>query len=62
MKFKFNSGYGAILCENCAVIIASGHMIPDNISKDKNYFCCEECRQEYLQKHQDAKTEVLNLK
>ena len=24
MTFKFNGGYGAVLCDNCRVIIASG--------------------------------------
>lgn len=23
VKFKFNSGYGTLLCENCGVIIAT---------------------------------------
>lgn len=48
MRFKFNSGQGAILCENCAVIIASGHHIPTNLSQDKYYFCCEKCKEEFI--------------
>ena len=24
MTFKFNGGYGAVLCDNCRVIVASG--------------------------------------
>lgn len=39
MKFKFNSGMGALLCETCGVIIVTGHRITTDISGEKYYFC-----------------------
>ena len=31
MKFKFNGGYGAILCERCGVILKEGNQIPEYV-------------------------------
>lgn len=31
MKFKFNSGNGAILCGKCGVILKSGRQIPEYV-------------------------------
>ena len=31
MKFKFNDGYGAILCERCGVILKEGNQIPEYV-------------------------------
>lgn len=31
MKFKFNGGYGAILCERCGVILKEGRQIPEYV-------------------------------
>ena len=57
LKFKFNSGLGAVLCSNCAKIIMSGGHIPQHIwgHIDKYgtksvenlppMFCCKECEE-----------------
>ena len=31
MKFKFNGGRGAILCERCGVILKEGNQIPEYV-------------------------------
>ena len=31
MKFKFNGGQGAILCDKCGVILAEGSKIPEYV-------------------------------
>lgn len=31
MKFKFNGGQGAILCDKCGVILKSGRQIPEYV-------------------------------
>lgn len=31
MKFKFNDGYGAILCSKCGIILKSGSQIPEYV-------------------------------
>ena len=31
MKFRFNGGRGAILCEKCGVILAEGNQIPEYV-------------------------------
>ncbi len=31
MKFKFNGGHGAILCERCGVILKQGKDIPEYV-------------------------------
>ena len=31
MRFKFNGGYGAILCEKCGVILKEGRQIPEYV-------------------------------
>lgn len=31
MKFKFNGGHGAILCEKCSVILKQGKEIPEYV-------------------------------
>ena len=31
MKFKFNGGYGAILCEKCGTILKEGNQIPEYV-------------------------------
>ena len=62
MQFKFNSGMGALLCETCGVIIVTGHKITTDISDEKYYFCCEECRDKFIQKHGNVNTEVIKKK
>ena len=50
MKFKFNGGYGAILCERCGVILKEGNQIPEYVweavkngtVKDLPGMCCED--------------------
>ena len=69
MIYKFNGGRGAILCEECGVILAEGEEINDiiSISSDEEktndiltyninnveYFCCELCRCEYYKKRME---------
>ena len=47
MKLKFNGGHGALLCDHCGIVIATGNRIPDeafNIGPDDHYyFCCASC-------------------
>ena len=31
LKFKFNNGWGAVLCSNCSKIMLQGSQIPQNI-------------------------------
>jgi hypothetical protein len=57
--FKFNGGNGAVLCNNCHVIIHSGSQIPPEMwdaathKKEHTYesigpqFCCEKCKEEF---------------
>lgn len=33
VKLKFNGGYGALLCENCGVIIATSARIPEQYKR-----------------------------
>lgn len=64
MIFKFNNGNGAILCSECGVILASGHEIYNYINEehikdklignDKEFFCCELCRDEYYRKKKES--------
>ena len=50
MKFKFNDGYGAILCSKCGIILKSGSQIPEYVweavkngtVKDLPGMCCED--------------------
>jgi len=50
MKFKFNGGRGAILCERCGVILKEGNQIPEYVweavrngtIKDLPGMCCED--------------------
>ena len=53
-RIKFNSGMGAILCENCSTIMARGDDIPTHImtnpSPNEHYFCSEECLEKYLER------------
>lgn len=55
VKFKFNSGYGALLCENCGVIIATSTRIPEQYkvtnSNGDLIFCSEKCLHKHLKKH-----------
>ena len=45
---KYNGGRGALLCEACRVIVATGNDIPKHLlcnpSENEHYFCSEECR------------------
>ena len=52
MKFKFNGGYGAILCSRCGVILKQGNQIPDyvldavqkgTISELPDMYCEDNC-------------------
>lgn len=53
---KYNNGLGAILCESCRVIIATGKDIPSHLltnnSENEHYFCSEECKNKYLEKEE----------
>lgn len=55
VKIKFNGGYGALLCENCGIIIATSDRIPSHYRTNTNYgdliFCSEKCLHEHLKKH-----------
>ena len=63
LKFKFNSGLGAVLCSNCSKIIMSGGCIPQYIWEHVGsyntksiedlppMFCCKECEEEYKKKN-----------
>ena len=50
MKFKFNGGYGAILCEKCGAILKEGSQITEYVweavkngtVKDLPGMCCED--------------------
>ena len=50
MKFRFNGGRGAILCDKCGVILAEGNAIPEYVweavrkgtVKDLPGWCCED--------------------
>ena len=50
MKFKFNDGYGAILCEKGGAILKEGNQIPEYVweavkngtVKDLPGMCCED--------------------
>ena len=50
MKFKFNGGYGAILCDKCGVILKQGRGIPEYVWEavrngtvnDLPGMCCED--------------------
>lgn len=69
MIYKFNGGRGAILCEECGVILAEGVEINDIIGKSSDeeimndiltyninnveYFCCDLCRGEYYKKRME---------
>jgi len=67
LKFKFNSGNGAVLCSNCDKIIMSGGRIPEYVwecigpNKTKNLedippmFCSQECEEKY--KNRNGKCE-----
>ena len=53
MKIKFNGGRGALLCEHCGAICATGDRIPKQYLLDLNHddlvFCSKQCRDEYLE-------------
>lgn len=57
VKIKFNGGNGALLCEWCSVIIATGRNIPSQYmwgdSDSKHVFCCDECRDKWLEKRKE---------
>lgn len=55
--YKFNGGYGAVLCSNCYKIIYEGSHIPEECkdaviaNKQEEYgpvFCCGECQKEWF--------------
>lgn len=52
-KIKFNGGSGALLCEQCSVIIATGHRIPSeywgNPTANEYVFCSKECMDKWLE-------------
>ena len=47
MIYKFNGGMGALLCDHCRTVIATGDRIPSDVEngdEDKLlYFCSREC-------------------
>lgn len=52
VKIKFNGGKGALLCEQCSVIIAAGDRIPNeykwNPGANEYIFCSKECMDKWL--------------
>lgn len=62
MICKFNGGRGAILCNECGVVVAQGaeidHLVMDNIipninsavAQDNHVFCSKECRDKFFDK------------
>lgn len=54
MLHKFNSGAGALLCDNCSIICASGDRIPSEVKYDHNanlyFFCSDKCKNEFFEK------------
>ena len=64
-RIKFNSGMGAILCENCAVIMASGSDVPKHImtnpSPNEHYFCSERCLEEHIERER-RKCKIFTIK
>lgn len=54
MQKRFNGGIGALLCDNCFCICATGKNIPTEAryQNDSNlyFFCCEKCQTEYFEK------------
>ena len=65
VKIKFNGGKGALLCENCNAIIATGYQIPAyyrvNSMANEYVFCCEECKAKFLKK-MEARCYVIEKK
>jgi len=54
---KFNNGNGAIICDECSVIIIVGldesnvpFTIVDNVNDETNHFCSEVCKNNYFKK------------
>ena len=47
MIYKFNNGNGALLCDHCRTVIATGERIPEEVHfEDREntlYFCCRNC-------------------
>lgn len=54
MQKRFNGSIGALLCDNCFCICASGKNIPPEVrcQNDPNlyFFCCEKCQEEFFEK------------
>lgn len=54
MKIKFNNGNGALLCDSCRTIIATGHNIPKSCraqsESNELFFCSQECMDSYIEK------------
>lgn len=64
VKIKFNGGYGALLCENCGVIIATSDRIPEQYKRTNPngdlIFCSEKCYNKYLKKHK-SRCKIINI-
>lgn len=54
MIIKFNGGRGALLCEHCGAICATGDRIPKQYQLDLNHgdlvFCSDKCMEAFLEK------------
>ena len=54
MNIKFNGGRGALLCDECHIIIAEGNNIPNEVKcnhiQNLYFFCSDECKAKYLEK------------
>lgn len=52
VKIKFNGGKGALLCEQCSVIIATGDRIPNEYKRypgaNEYIFCSQGCMDMWL--------------
>lgn len=64
VKLKFNGGYGALLCENCGVIIATSDRIPEQYKRTNPngdlIFCSEKCLHKHLKKHK-SRCKIINI-
>ena len=53
VRIKFNGGNGALLCDKCGVVLATGNRIPGeykmNPSVNQYVFCSKECMYEWLE-------------
>ena len=63
VKIKFNGSKGALLCEQCSVIIATCDRIPSeyrwNPTANEYVFCSKECMDKWLE-NMKKRCKILN--